>query len=238
MSTLNPFTRSKRSSRGKYSLFYYPLFSLGFSNLIIVSMKSPYADIELVSFHSISKGVIGECGRRGGYFELSGFDPNVVDQIYKLASIGLCPPVQGQIMVDLMVNPPRPGDESFDLYQRECKTIYDSLKRRAEKLTDAFNQMEGYSCQPAEGAMYLFPTVDLPPKAVEAAKAQGMKADAFYCLELLNATGVCVVPGSGFGQKPGTWHFRSTFLPPENEFDTFIKLINEFNSAFMKKYKQ
>ena len=27
--------------------------------------------VELVSFHSISKGVSGECGRRGGYFELS-----------------------------------------------------------------------------------------------------------------------------------------------------------------------
>ena len=35
-----------------------------------------------------------------------------------------------------------------------------------------------------------------------------MKLDTYYCLQLLRQTGVCVVPGSGFGQKEGTWHFR------------------------------
>ena len=29
-------------------------------------------------------------------------------------------------------------------------------------------------------------------------------------LEFLRQKGVCVVPGSGFGQRPGTWHFRYT----------------------------
>ncbi len=29
-----------------------------------------------------------------------------------------------------------------------------------------------------------------------------------YALELLKATGVCVVPGGGFGQEPGTQHIR------------------------------
>lgn len=33
--------------------------------------------LELVSMHSISKGMIGECGHRGGYFELVGFDEKV-----------------------------------------------------------------------------------------------------------------------------------------------------------------
>lgn len=32
--------------------------------------------------------------------------------------------------------------------------------------------------------------------------------DTYYCLQLLQQKGVCVVPGSGFGQKEGTWHFR------------------------------
>ncbi len=64
--------------------------------------------------------------------------------------------------------------------------------------------------------MYLFPTISLPPKAIESAKKKGQSPDSFYTMELLNATGVCVVPGSGFGQAEGTWHFRSTFLPPED----------------------
>ena len=38
-----------------------------------------YDDIELASLHSISKGMIGECGHRGGYFELCGFDEEVSD---------------------------------------------------------------------------------------------------------------------------------------------------------------
>ncbi len=52
--------------------------------------------------------------------------------------------------------------------------------------------------------MYLFPTITLPPKAVEAAKKESRTADEFYASRLLDATGVCVVPGSGFGQKEDT----------------------------------
>jgi alanine transaminase len=62
-------------------------------------MGSDYANQELFSFHSISKGVVGECGRRGGYFECTNISPDVVAQIYKIASISLCPNVQGQILV-------------------------------------------------------------------------------------------------------------------------------------------
>ncbi|KAF3340578.1 alanine aminotransferase 2-like protein [Carex littledalei] len=39
-----------------------------------------------------------------------------------------------------------------------------------EALEDAFNSMEGVLCQKAEGAMYLFPRIKLPEKAIEAAK--------------------------------------------------------------------
>ena len=35
-----------------------------------------------------------------------------------------------------------------------------------------------------------------------------MKPDAMYCFQLLEETGICVVPGSGFGQREGTHHFR------------------------------
>lgn len=193
--------------------------------------------LELFSFHSISKGVVGECGRRGGYFECDGIDPKVMEQIYKLASISLCPTVQGQIMVDLMVRPPQAGQESHALYQNEYRELYESLQRRAKKLVKAFNALEGVSCQPAEGAMYVFPTITLPKRAIEEAKRLKKQPDAFYAMEMLNATGVCVVPGSGFGQKPETFHFRATFLPPEEVFDAFIERISKFHSDFMKRFQ-
>ncbi|KEQ94204.1 hypothetical protein AUEXF2481DRAFT_41383 [Aureobasidium subglaciale EXF-2481] len=173
--------------------------------------------LELVSLHSISKGMIGECGHRGGYFELVGFDEKVTEQIYKYVSIQLCPPVIGQCLVSLMVEPPVEGDPSYDIYHKEERGIFDGLQKRATALYEAFREMEGVSCQSPTGSMYLFPTITLPPKAIEKAKQEGRKPDEYYCMRLLDATGVCVVAGSGFGQKEGTLHFRTTFLAPGTE---------------------
>ncbi|KAL4895236.1 pyridoxal phosphate-dependent transferase [Aspergillus ambiguus] len=193
-----------------------------------------YDDVELASLHSVSKGMVGECGQRGGYFELVGFDPEVAAQIYKLVSIGLCPPVIGQCLLELMVNPPKEGEPSYELYQKEYNGIRQGLHKRALALYDAFRQMEGVECQEPQGAMYLFPAITLPPKAVEAAKAENRAADEFYCLRLLDATGVCVVPGSGFGQKENTLHFRTTFLAPGTDW---VERIVKFHAEFMAKYK-
>lgn len=60
--------------------------------------------------------------------------------------------------------------------------------------------------------MYSFPQITLPPKAIEAAKAKGKNPDVMYCLELLEETGLSCVPGSGFQQRPGTFHIRTTIL--------------------------
>ena len=40
----------------------------------------------------------------------------------------------------------------------------------------------------------------------------GKTPDVVYCFKLLEETGICVVPGSGFGQVEGTFHFRSVIL--------------------------
>ncbi|PWY78309.1 alanine aminotransferase [Aspergillus heteromorphus CBS 117.55] len=196
-------------------------------------VSGKYDNVELVSLHSVSKGMVGECGHRGGYFELVGFDPEVAAQVYKYVSIMLCPPVIGQCLVELMVNPPKEGAPSHELYQKEYNGIRDGLRKRAFALYEAFQRMEGVECQEPQGAMYLFPTITLPAKAIEAAKAENRAADEFYCLRLLDATGVCVVPGSGFGQKENTLHFRTTFLAPGTDW---VERIVKFHSEFMAKY--
>ena len=53
----------------------------------------------------------------------------------------------------------------------------------------------------------------LKPQAVAAAEEAGQAPDVFYAFNLLESTGICVIPGSGFGQLPGTYHFRTTILP-------------------------
>ena len=113
-----------------------------------------YDNIELASLHSISKGMVGECGHRGGYFELVGFDKQVQEQIYKFISIQLCPPVVGQCLVECMVNPPKPGDPSYDLYRQEYDGIFSGLQKRATALYDAFKQMEGVHCEDPQVSQY------------------------------------------------------------------------------------
>jgi alanine transaminase len=105
-----------------------------------------YKYVELASLHSISKGMVGECGHRGGYFELCGFDPDVVEQIYKFVSISLCAPVIGQCLVELMVNPPKVGEPSYELYRQEWDGIFEGLQKRATALYEAFKEMEGVEC--------------------------------------------------------------------------------------------
>ncbi|KAF5656473.1 alanine aminotransferase [Fusarium heterosporum] len=193
-----------------------------------------YGGVELASFHSISKGMVGECGYRGGYFELCGFDPDVEANIYKFVSIMLCAPVIGQCLVELMVNPPKQGDPSYELYKKESEGIFEGLKQRAVTLYKGFAEMEGVECGEPQGSMYLFPTIKLSQKAVDAAKAEDRSPDEFYCLKLLETTGICVVPGASFGQKEGTLHFRIAFLAPGVEW---VGRIVKFHKDFMDKYR-
>jgi alanine transaminase len=65
-----------------------------------------------------------------------------------------------------------------------------------------------------------------------------MEPDALYCMELLEQTGVVVVPGSGFGQVQGTHHFRTTILPPENKLELVVSRLTDFHERFLEKYKE
>ncbi|KAF3959609.1 hypothetical protein CMV_015589, partial [Castanea mollissima] len=218
---------------------------------VLMDMGPPISkELQLVSFHTVSKGYWGECGQRGGYFEMTNIPPKqggyfemtnippkTVDEIYKVASISLSPNVPAQIFMGLMVNPPKPGDISYDQFVRESKGIIESLRRRARIMTDGFNSCRNVVCNFTEGAMYSFPQIRLPPRAIEAAKRAGKVPDVFYCLKLLEATGISTVPGSGFGQKEGVFHLRTTILPAEEEMPEIMSSYKKFNDEFMEQYE-
>jgi len=211
-------------------------------NAEFVSCKRAAADVglldqlELVSFHSVSKGVFGECGRRGGYMEMSGIDQGVQDEIYKLASSSLCSTVSGQIMTSLMVKGPEPTDESYGSFMAEKKAIFNSLKKRSQIVSQGLNRIDGFSCQPAQGSMYCFPEVHMPAGVLREAARQGVSPDTLYCVSLLEATGICVVPASGFGQREGRHGFRTTFLPEEKEMERVVQQMKNHYVAFCSKY--
>jgi alanine transaminase len=198
---------------------------------VLRALASP---VPLVSFHSISKGVTGECGRRGGYFECANVADDVVALMYKMASVGLCPPLSGQVGVDCLVRPPRTGDPSYPLWKSETDATHAALAQRMKTTATRLNALPGVSCVDSPGSLYLFPRIRLPAAAIEAAREAGKQPDTFYALQLLDDTGICIVPGSGFGQKEGQYHYRLTCLCPGVE--EYVGALERFHRKFIERY--
>lgn len=204
------------------------------------SFKKCMADLnintELVSMMSASKGYMGECGLRGGYGEMVNFSPDVQAVFYKLLSARLCCSVLGQVTMSCVVNPPKPGEPSYELFEKERQKILTDLKAKAKLVADTLNSIEGITCNKVAGAMYAFPRLTLPEKAIKAAEEAGQKPDFFYLMTLLEEAGICVVPGSGFGQRPGTFHFRTTILPQPDTFEDMMSRFERFHRSFIQRY--
>ncbi len=72
------------------------------------------------------------------------------------------------------------------------------------------------SCVRPRGAFYAYPKLDIP------------EADDIFVTELIRQKYVMVVHGSGFGQRPGTKHFRIVFLPDEKTLTSAYAAIEDF----------
>lgn len=205
---------------------------------ILHEMGEPYvSNIQYATFHSISKGYMGECGLRGGYMQLGNWDEDVKTQLLKLLSARLCPTVAGQAAMDCVANFPSQNDESFKLWNKQKSEILSELKHKAKLTADGFNAVDGVSCQIVQGAMYSFPQIKLSEKFVNKCKKENKEPDAVYCMEFLENQGVSVVPGSGFGQKPNTFHFRMTILPPADKMAIVMERFSKFHKDFTKKWE-
>ncbi len=138
--------------------------------------------------------------------------------------------------MDLLVNPPTRNDCSEDtvsLYEKETSTISRNLKEKANIMYEKINSMKGMKCNEIEGAMYAFPSIELPNHIIKKAEELKMKADYYYCMRLLEETGLITVAGSGFGQKEGTYHMRLTnLINPKEDVIKTLDTIAEFNNKF------
>ncbi|XP_054286727.1 alanine aminotransferase 1-like [Macrosteles quadrilineatus] len=204
---------------------------------VLTEMGPPYSEMELASFMSCSKGYMGECGLRGGFSEVINLDPQVKAMLLKCISAMLCPTVLGQTAMDCVVNPPQPGEPSYEKFKAEKDGVLKSLALRAKMVAETFNSIPGMSCNTVQGAMYAFPQFKLPEKAIAKAKSLGQCPSTFYAFQLLEHTGICIVPGAGFGQKPGTYHFRTTILPQPEKLKGMLEKFREFHLKFLEQYK-
>jgi aspartate/methionine/tyrosine aminotransferase len=113
---------------------------------VLQELGKPYSeDVELISMNSVSKGMLGECGFRGGYYETHNLPKEAEELMFKLKSMDLCGNTIGQTSVELMCNPPRLGVESADcVHEYECEyyEIHKAYKKKAKLLEDTFKQMK------------------------------------------------------------------------------------------------
>ncbi len=94
------------------------------------------------------------------------------------------------------------------------------LQVRRDITFEMLNQVEGISCVKPEGAFYAFPKIEID------------KPDLEFVSGLIKETGVVVVHGSGFGQVPGTHHFRVVFLPNDEILRKAYQKIGDFYKKF------
>lgn len=55
--------------------------------------------------------------------------------------------------------------------------------------------------------------------------------------QILDESGIVLVPGSGFGQEEGTLHFRTTFLPAEETMHETLKMMAKAHEKFMDEHR-
>jgi len=97
--------------------------------------------------------------------------------------------------------------------------------------------MKNVKSNEVEGAMYAFPSIFFSKAAIEEAGRRKLSPDLFYTMEVLENTGIVLVPGSGFRQKEGTYHFRiTTLIMPEEKLKRKMEDLDKFNTQFHEKY--
>ena len=172
----------------------------------------PLASIDpgasVLTFDGLSKGYLGP-GLRIGWGILSGHPEAVGD--YRKAIQQLC-------RARLSANHPEQYAIAAALGDRShLPGLVKKLTRRRDLTVERLNAVPGMSCVAPRGAFYAFPRLEIDPATEER-----------FIADLVRETGVVVVHGGGFGQRPGTAHFRVVFLPPEPILEKAYARIGDF----------
>ncbi|KAG9274633.1 alanine aminotransferase 2-like isoform X1 [Astyanax mexicanus] len=204
---------------------------------VLSEMGPPYStNVELASFHSVSKGFMGECGLRCGYVEMVNLDPQVMRYAYQAFSINALASVPGQITLDVMLNPPEPGDPSYAVYAQEVKSVMSAIKNNAQRIMDVVSGLPGMTCQPINGGIFMFLRLHLSKAAIEHAEEKDLEPDLLYSMRLLEDTGLCVAPGCELRQKQGTHHIRICLATPEEIMEDVLHRLKSFHLRFIKEF--
>lgn len=182
-----------------------------------ISLASLADDIPIVTMNGLSKSHC-LCGYRCGWMVISG--PRHLTEEYRqgivqLTSMRLCANTLSQIIIPAALedmDTPRsmvmPGGRIFE--QREATV------RELEKI-------DGISFVKNNSAFYIFPKLDI--------KKFNITNDKVFARDLLYATNILLVPGSGFDWKEPD-HFRIVMLPEAEQLADAMKRMGEFLDGY------
>lgn len=170
-------------------------------------------DVLCFTFSGLSKAYRA-CGYRAGWVVLTGplaKAESLIEGLYLLANMRMCSNVPAQYAIQTALG----GYQSIDELIKPGGRFYEQMMISHELL----NQIPGVSCQPANGALYLFPRLDPEYYPIE--------DDEQWALDLLRRKKILISHGRSFNWAAPD-HFRLVALPRERDLRKAIGRIAEF----------
>ena len=185
-----------------------------------ISTASLAPDLTVVTMNGLSKSHC-LCGYRCGWMVISG--PRQKTEEYRrglveLTSMRLCANALAQLVIPAAI-----ADMQTPLSMvSPGGRIYEQRKATLDVLKD----VEGLSFVKNSAAFYLFPKLD--------AKKFNITNDKIFARDLLQATNILVVPGSGF-DWPEPDHFRIVMLPEAEELRSAMQRLGKFLETYQQQ---
>ena len=184
------------------------------------ALASLSTDVLTLTFNSLSKSY-RSCGYRAGWMVVSGdksFAKDYIEGLNMLSNMKLCSNVPGQWAIQTALG----GYQSIN----ELVGEGGRLRRQRDLAYELITAIPGVTCVKPQAALYMFPKLD--------PVVYPIKDDRQFFLELLKATRVMLVQGTGFNwQSPD--HFRIVFLPHEDDLREAIDRIAKFLESYRKR---
>ena len=184
------------------------------------ALASLSTDVLTLTFNSLSKSY-RSCGYRAGWMVVSGdksFAKDYIEGLNMLSNMKLCSNVPGQWAIQTALG----GYQSIN----ELVGEGGRLRRQRDLAYELITAIPGVSCVKPQAALYMFPKLD--------PVIYPIKDDRQFFLELLKATRVMLVQGTGFNW-PAPDHFRIVFLPHEDDLREAVDRIAKFLESYRKR---
>jgi alanine-synthesizing transaminase len=177
----------------------------------MISIASVNPDASCITFSGMSKNFMTP-GWRIGWGIVSGkkeFLGEYTEAINKI----LRSRVSANHPLSYAIAPALLGD------QTHIKENIAKLVSRRDLIVNSIDKIDGIDLVKPRAAFYAFPSIEV-------------EDDWDFCKELLRETGVVTVPGDGFGQRPGSHHFRVVLCASELALRKSFELIATFYESY------